>query len=230
MQPVPEVRPVRTGGVPVMRITVNGAAAEVPEGLTVLEAARLAGADIPTLCHLKGVCDVGACRVCVVEVEGAERLVPACTTRAFDGMVVSTATARVLAARRTNVQLLLSMHDGKCLTCPRNGTCELQKLAQKTWTDEPPPFPKKLTNEVWRDPAPIVRTPRRCVLCLRCVRACEKELGPGRGVWELLDAGRRAHVGVRGGRTLEEAGCTLCNKCVQACPTGALTLASVPSR
>lgn len=199
--------------------TVNGVDVALPAGTTIVEAAAHIGTYIPTLCGLPEVSDIGACRVCVVEVEGIERLVPACNTAIEEGMVIRTNTPRVLEARRTNVSLLLSQHDVECATCVRNNNCVLQQLAQDLNILEVP-YEKEPTFTAWDTSFPLIRDSSKCVRCLRCVQVCHKIQGCD--VWDIKNRATRLDVGVRDGLPIEEAGCTLCGQCITHCPTGAL--------
>ena len=203
-----------------INITINGNKLEVAEGLTILEAAREAGIVIPTLCYLKDLNEVGACRVCVVEVKGADRLVAACNTKIVEGMEIETASARVLEARRNNLRLILSAHDCNCLTCERNGSCRLQLLAQQMGLMERQPYPVRIAKDRWDATLPLQRRDSRCISCLRCVSVCEKVQGVK--VWDLLGLGSRAKVGVRDGKAMSEVNCTYCGQCVTHCPVSAL--------
>lgn len=200
-------------------VTVNGADVALPAGSKVIEAVFATGSYVPTLCGLPEISDIGACRVCVVEVEGIERLVPACNTPIEDGMVIRTDTPRVLEARRTNVSLLLSQHDVQCATCVRNGNCVLQDLAQELNILDVP-YAKEPTFTPWDGSFPLIRDSSKCVRCLRCVQVCHKVQGCD--VWDLKNRATRLDVGVRDGLPIDEAGCTLCGQCITHCPTGAL--------
>lgn len=199
--------------------TVNGTPIALPEGSKVIEAVFASDNYVPTLCGLEGISDIGACRVCVVEVEGIERLVPACNTPLEDGMVIHTDTPRVLESRRVNVSLLLSQHDVQCATCVRNGNCVLQDLAQELNILDVP-YEKEPTFAPWDESFPLIRDSSKCVRCLRCVQACHKVQGCD--VWDIKNRATRLDVGVRDGLPIEQAGCTLCGQCITHCPTGAL--------
>ncbi len=199
--------------------TVNGTPIALPEGSKIIEAVFASGNYVPTLCGLEGISDIGACRVCVVEVEGVERLVPACNTALEEGMVIRTDTPRVLGARRVNVSLLLSQHDVQCATCVRNGNCVLQDLAQDLNILDVP-YEKEPTFTPWDAAFPLIRDSSKCVRCLRCVQVCHKVQGCD--VWDIKNRATRLDVGVRDGLPIEEAGCTLCGQCITHCPTGAL--------
>ncbi len=204
-----------------VKLTIDGRPVAVEKGTTILEAARQAGIDIPTLCYWKDLNEVGACRVCVVEIEGQDRLSAACATVAEEGMAVHTATPRVLDARRTNVQLILSQHNVSCTTCMRNGSCKLQKVALDLNLQEEPfekrPFPSK-----WDRTFPLIRDGSRCIQCLRCVNVCEKI--QSLGVWSLTGTGKHARVEVTGGKSIRDVNCALCGQCITHCPVGALTV------
>ena len=199
--------------------TVNGTPIALPEGSKVIEAVFASGNYVPTLCGLEGISDIGACRVCVVEIEGVERLVPACNTPLEDGMVIHTDTPRVLETRRVNVSLLLSQHDVQCATCVRNGNCVLQDLAQELNILDVP-YEKEPTFTPWDESFPLIRDSSKCVRCLRCVQVCHKVQGCD--VWDIKNRATRLDVGVRDGLPIEQAGCTLCGQCITHCPTGAL--------
>lgn len=199
--------------------TVNGTPIALPEGSKVIEAVFASGNYVPTLCGLEGISDIGACRVCVVEVEGIERLVPACNTPLEDGMIIHTDTPRVLETRRVNVSLLLSQHDVQCATCVRNGNCVLQDLAQELNILDVP-YEKEPTFTPWDEGFPLIRDSSKCVRCLRCVQVCHKVQGCD--VWDIKNRATRLDVGVHDGLPIEEAGCTLCGQCITHCPTGAL--------
>lgn len=199
--------------------TVNGTPIALPEGSKVIEAVFASDNYVPTLCGLEGISDIGACRVCVVEVEGIERLVPACNTPLEDGMVIHTDTPRVLETRRVNVSLLLSQHDVQCATCVRNGNCVLQDLAQELNILDVP-YEKEPTFVPWDESFPLIRDSSKCVRCLRCVQVCHKVQGCD--VWDIKNRATRLDVGVRDGLPIEQAGCTLCGQCITHCPTGAL--------
>lgn len=203
-----------------VKLTIDGRIVTVEAGTTILEAARQAGIDIPTLCYLKELNEVGACRVCVVEIEGQERLSAACATVCEEGMVVHTATPRVLDARRTNVQLILSQHNVSCTTCMRNGSCKLQKVALDLNLQEEP-FEKKPFSSRWDRTFPLIRDGSRCIQCLRCVNVCEKV--QSMGVWSLTGTGKHARVEVTGGKSIRDINCALCGQCITHCPVGALT-------
>lgn len=199
--------------------TINGCAVTMPEGSTILEAAFAAGSQVPTLCGMREVSEIGACRVCVVEVEGKDRLVAACNTPLEEGMAVRTDTPRVLEARRVNVQLLLSQHDSRCPTCVRSGNCVLQSLARElNVLDEP--YQPNITRAPWDTAFPLIRDSSKCVRCLRCVQVCDKVQGCG--VWDLKNRATRLDVAVRDGLPIQDAGCVLCGQCITHCPTGAL--------
>ena len=203
-----------------VNLTINGKAVSVREGATILEAARQLGIHIPTLCYLKDLNEVGACRVCVVEVEGNEKLSAACNTMVEDGMVIRTDTPRVRAARQTNVQLILSQHNVACTTCPRGGNCSLQDVARNLNLLEEPygktPYPAN-----WDRTFPLIRDNSKCIQCLRCVNVCDKV--QSMNVWAFNGTGRRARVETRDGMDIHDINCALCGQCITHCPVGALS-------
>ena len=202
-----------------VNLTINGLPAEVLEGTTVLEAARSIGIQIPTLCHLKGINEIGACRVCLVEIEGSDVLRASCNTIVTDGMVVRTNTKAVRQARRDIVSMILARHDCHCPTCPRNGNCALQSLAADlNMTDSI--FGKKVAKNQWNQNFPLIREESKCIGCLRCVSVCDKV--QDLHVWDLIGSGSRARVGLREADSIEMSACSLCGQCITHCPVGAL--------
>ena len=203
-----------------VNLTIDGKAVSVPAGTTILEAARQVGVHIPTLCYLKDLNEIAACRVCVVEVEGNEKLNAACNTAVEEGMVVHTASPRVLRARRINVQLILSQHNVSCATCVREGNCALQRVCRElNLLDDP--FDNKALPFRWDKGFPLIRDAGKCVQCLRCVNVCEKVQGVG--VWAFNGTGRLSQVEVRGGLDIKDVNCALCGQCITHCPVGALS-------
>lgn len=202
-----------------VRVTVDGRTVEVPDGTTILEAAQAAGAQVPTLCYLKDLNEIGACRVCLVEVEGIEQLVASCNNVALDGMAVSTNSPRVRAARKANLEFLLSRHDSTCTSCVRSGNCSLQSLANQFGISDLP-YRRELTHTPWNRDFPLVRDADKCVHCLRCIQVCDKVQNTG--VWDLTNRSSHTCVGVAGGAPIDQTDCTLCGQCITHCPTGAL--------
>ena len=200
-------------------LTIDGRAVTVLESTTILEAARSIHIDIPTLCYLKGINEIGACRICMVEVEGQPRLVPACDNVVNEGMVVRTNSPRVREARRVNLRLLLSQHDTKCTKCTRSGNCKLQQLTNdynllgEHYIDDLRNAPPDFSN-------PVVRIENRCVKCMRCIQICDKV--QTMGIWDLMGTGSHTTVGVARTRTLGESDCTFCGQCITHCPVGGL--------
>ncbi len=202
-----------------VNLRINDRPVTVEDGTSILHAARQLGITIPSLCYLKHVSKVAACRVCMVEIKGTDRLMAACDTICAEGMEVYTNTLRALVARRNNVQLILSQHDCNCATCVRSGNCTLQKLAADMNIIENP-YETKLPANNWNPKLPVIRTASKCVQCFRCIAVCEKI--QGMSVWDFLGTGSRATVGVRGGKKLDEVNCAYCGQCITHCPTGAL--------
>ncbi|HBY58266.1 MAG TPA: bidirectional hydrogenase complex protein HoxU [Solibacterales bacterium] len=202
-------------------LRIDGELTSAQEHQSILEAARAAGKQIPTLCALKGVSNAGACRLCLVEVAGVNRLLPACTTPVQDGMAVTTTNQKLQAHRRITIELLLSERNHVCSVCVSNGHCELQGLAQSLGVNAvryPYRYPR-LKVDTSHDR--FVLDHNRCILCTRCVRVCA-EL-EGAHVWDTARRGITAHIASELQRPWGEARtCTSCGKCVQACPTGAL--------
>jgi bidirectional [NiFe] hydrogenase diaphorase subunit len=202
-------------------IRIDGELVTTFEGQTILQAARAAGKDIPTLCYLEGLSAEGACRICMVEMSGSDRLLPACTTPVQDGISVITTSPRLTHYRRMTVELLLIERNHVCAVCVSNGHCELQAMATslgvtnaRYWYDYPT-LPLDMTHERY------VLDHNRCILCTRCVRVCD-EL-EGAGVWDISGRGINARItSDLNARWGEATNCTACGKCVQACPTGAL--------
>ena len=192
----------------------------VPEGATLLEAAHTAGIRIPTLCYLEDLQAIGACRVCLVEVEGAKNLVASCVTPAAQGMRVHTNSRRVRKARRAVVELLLSDHNGDCQTCERNGNCELQSLAEELGVREITYAGEKAASDSDESTAALVRDSSKCVLCRRCVTACCQV----QGVAALFpqDRGFKTVVGPAFASHLDDVVCVQCGQCAAVCPVGAI--------
>ena len=204
-----------------VNIKINGMPLSVPQGSTILEAARYAGIEIPTLCYMKEINEIGACRICVVEVKGARSLVTACVYPVNEGMEVFTNTPKIQKARKTTLELILSTHDKSCLSCVRSGSCELQKLCNDYGVDNvhlyegsTPHYEKDETT------LHLVRDNNKCILCRRCVAACEQQkvavIGPnGRGF--------DTHIACAFEKQLGDVACVSCGQCIVNCPTGALT-------
>ncbi len=202
-----------------VNLKINGIPVCVPEGSTILEAARAAGIRIPTMCYLKDVQCVGACRLCLVEATGARGLVAACVYPVSEGMEVKTNSLKARKSRRTTIELLLSTHRKKCLSCVRSGNCELQKLAQEYSCDEDHFATDNTPQPIDDLSLSIVRDSSKCVRCMRCVAACEKQtisaIGP-------IHRGYAKNVGSPFGESLADTPCVNCGQCVVACPVGAL--------
>ena len=203
-----------------VKLTIDGRTCSVPEGTTILQAAASIGIYVPTLCYLKDINEISACRICVVEVEGFERLVPACTEKVAEGMVVYTNSHRAKTARETNLKLILSQHDGDCTTCVRNQNCQLQDLAAEFGIIDNP-YPKDLRKNDWPENSYLVRKESKCIKCMRCIQVCDKI--QTLKIWDVMGSGSRTHVGVRLNRKFTEADCALCGQCITHCPVGALS-------
>lgn len=202
-----------------VKVTINNMNVEVQEGTTILEAAKMVGIDIPTLCYLKDINEIGACRVCVVEVEGTDKLVAACNNPVTDGMVINTNSPKALEARKANVQLVLSQHDCYCPTCVRSGNCTLQKVANELGILEVP-YKREVPANNWDKTFPLIRDDSKCIKCMRCVQVCHKV--QNLDVWDVVGSGSRTTIGVSLGRTIRESDCSLCGQCITHCPVGAL--------
>lgn len=202
-----------------VNVKINGIDLAVQEGTTILEAAKQAGIKIPTLCYLKDVNEIGACRVCVVEVEGIDRCVTACNTKVQEGMVVYTNSKKARLARKTNVQLILSQHEFKCASCVRSGNCELQQVANDLNIIDVP-FHEEPEKKEWDQNFPLIRDTEKCIKCMRCVQVCDhiQQLH----VWDVHNTGSRTTVGVRGNQKINDVNCSLCGQCITRCPVGAL--------
>ena len=200
-------------------LTIDRKEITVPDGTTIMKAAAQAGIPIPHLCYLKDVNEVAACRVCVVEVEGSERLVTACNNVVKEGMVVHTNSPKVRLDRRRTVQLMLSQHDCKCATCVRSGNCSLQTLANDLNILHNP-YMEMIEHQPWDMKFPLIRDSAKCIKCLRCINICDKV--QGLGIWQLESTGTISTVNVSGGRKITEADCALCGQCITHCPVGAL--------
>ena len=191
----------------------------VPEGTTIMEAAEANGIRIPRLCYLKEINEIGACRVCVVEMEGKEKLITSCNNIVEDGMVLYTNSPKVRMNRKNTVKLLLSQHDCQCAVCVRSGNCSLQQLANDLNIIDPP-FHQELDRIPWNMNFPLIRDSAKCIKCMRCIQICDKV--QSLNIWDLESTGSRTTVHVSKNRKIEEADCSLCGQCITHCPTGAL--------
>ena len=203
-----------------INLTIDDQKITVPEGTTILQAAKQAGIDIPTLCFLKDINEVGDCRMCIVEVEGRKGFATSCIQKVEEGMVVHTHTPNVLEARHVILDLIISNHSKDCLTCTRSGNCELQVLATK-FNVLNIEFEGERTEHKIDDLSPsIVRDFNKCILCRRCVAACKnvQEIG----AIDCINRGFESCISTVGDHSLNDVNCTFCGQCIEACPTGAL--------
>ncbi len=202
-----------------VKLKIDGQQIAVPAGTTILDAAARVGIKIPHLCYLKDINEIGACRVCLVEKVGMEKLVTACNTEVEEGVEILTNSPKVREVRRINVELILSDHDCKCVQCVKSGNCTLQKIANDLGIIEQP-YKDVHEKTRWDFELPLIREASKCVKCMRCVQICDKV--QGLNVWDINGSGYRASVGVSNNRKITEADCALCGQCITHCPVGAL--------
>ena len=203
-----------------VNIKINNMPLSVPKGISILEAARMAGIEIPTLCYLKKINEIGACRICMVEVKGARSLVTACVYPVNEGMEIFTNTERVRKSRKMTLELILSTHDRKCLSCVRSGTCELQQLCKEFGVHDEGRFDGANPVHEYDDSAiHMIRDNGKCILCRRCVAACQAQH------ISVIGANARGfdtHIGSAFERPLDSVACVSCGQCIVNCPTGAI--------
>ena len=203
-----------------VNIKINNMPLSVPKGISILEAARMAGIEIPTLCYLKKINEIGACRICMVEVKGARSLVTACVYPVNEGMEIFTSTERVRKSRKMTLELIISTHDRKCLSCVRSGTCELQQLCKEFGVDDEGRFDGANPVHEYDDSAiHMIRDNGKCILCRRCVAACQAQH------ISVIGANARGfdtHIGSAFERPLDSVACVSCGQCIVNCPTGAI--------
>ena len=202
-----------------VNITIDNHTIAVPAGTTIMEAAASIHIPIPKLCYLKDINEIGACRVCVVEIEGQDHLVTSCNNVVEEGMTIYTNSPKVRRNRKHTVEMILSQHDAQCATCVRSGNCTLQTIANDLNVVESP-YKKEICVEEWDTRYPLVRDASKCVKCMRCIQVCDKI--QGMHIWDVSGTGARTTVGVSGNRDIKTADCALCGQCITHCPTGAL--------
>ena len=202
-------------------LKINDISVTVPEGTRILDAARKAGFNIPTLCYYKDLTNEGSCRVCVVEVKGARSLVASCSAVVAEGMEVYTHTPKVLESRKTTLELLLSNHEKKCLSCVRSTNCELQKLSNEYGCNESRFVGAKTPSTLQNENAYLIRDNSKCILCRRCVAMCNKVQSVG--VIGANNRGFATTIGCAFERPLGAVDCVACGQCITVCPVGALT-------
>lgn len=203
-----------------VNLKINGQEISVSEGTTIMEAAQKVGVAIPHLCYLKHLNEIGACRVCVVELKGHERMVTACNTVCQEGMEILTNSPKVRRNRKINMELILSDHNANCTSCIRSGNCTLQSIANDLGM-----FSMEYKNVAegfrWDRNLPLIRDATKCVKCMRCIQTCDKV--QNLNVWDLTGSGFRTTIGIRDNRQFKDADCSLCGQCITHCPVGALT-------
>ncbi len=202
-----------------VNLTIDNRAVSVPEGTTVMKAAASVGIMIPHLCYLEGINEIGACKVCVVEMQGKIKLLTSCNSPVEEGMVLFTNSPKVRRVRRTNVELILSQHDCNCATCVRSGNCNLQKIANDLGIIEIP-YQKEIPTAPWNHDYPFIKDAGKCIKCMRCVQVCDKI--QDLHIWDVQNTGSRTTVDVAMNKCIEESDCSNCGQCVTHCPTGAL--------
>ena len=203
-----------------IKLTIDGKEVKVNEGITVLQAAKQIGIDIPTLCFLKDVNQAGECRICIVEIEGRRGFVPSCRTIVEEGMKIKTNTIELNEARRIILDLILSAHHRDCLTCVRNGNCELQALADKFGVTEVHYEGQKEKAFIDEISPSIVRDNSKCIMCKRCVATCKNVQKVG--AIDVAGRGFHSRIAAENDESLNNVNCTFCGQCIEACPVGAL--------
>ena len=202
-----------------VNLTIDGKQISVKENTTIMEAAASNGIPIPHLCYLKEIKEIAACRVCVVELEGKDRLITSCNNVVKEGMVIHTNSPKVRRHRRTNVELILSQHNCECVTCPRSGNCMLQTVANDLNIIDIP-YKMKIEKQPWNKEFPLIRDSSKCIKCMRCIQICDKV--QSLNIWDVEGTGSRTTVNVSGHKTIEQSDCSLCGQCITHCPVGAL--------
>ena len=204
----------------IVNLKIDGIDVQVPEGTTILNAARKVNINIPTICFLKDINEIGDCRMCLVEIEGRKGFVASCMQKAEEGMVVRTNTGSIMEARKTMLDLILSNHKRNCLTCTRNGNCELQALAEQYNITEIEYDGEQLEPKIDELSPSIVRDTSKCILCRRCVSVCKKVQQVG--AIDVINRGFNSCVSTVCNSSLNDVNCTFCGQCIEVCPVGAL--------
>lgn len=202
-----------------VNIKINDKTVSVPEGYTILDAARESGIHIPTLCYLKGINEIGACRMCLVEIKGARALQAACVYPVSEGLEIYTNSEPVRKARKATLELILSNHEKKCLTCIRNKNCELQTLCEELGIEELAYEGENVKYELDNTSTSLVRDNNKCVLCRRCIAACKNQTV---SVIDCIERGFNTHVAAHFEKPIKDVSCIFCGQCIVSCPVGAL--------
>ena len=202
-----------------VNLTIDEKQICVPEGTTIMEAAKENGIRIPKLCYLKDINEIAACRVCVVELEGMDKLITSCNNVVKEGMVIHTNSPKVRMDRRKIIQMILSRHDCKCATCVRSGNCTLQTVANDLNIIDLP-YKERFEETPWDKKFPLIRDSKKCVQCMRCIQICDKV--QGLKIWDVTGTGSRTTVNVADNKKISEVSCSLCGQCITHCPVGAL--------